>query len=108
MRKTVIAIILALAATAILAAAAARQDSKPAPPMMPGMMREMMMTNMMPGSPMNLPGVEIAVSDTPDGVTVSFTTKTGDVAELRRLVRQRVEMMQRMHAWRNTEKPDSK
>ena len=106
MRKTAIAIILILGATAIFAAAAARQDSKPGP-MMPGMMREMM-PNMMQGSPMNFPGLEIAVTDTPDGVTVSYTTKTGDVAELRRLVRQRVETMQKMRAWMNTPKPDSK
>jgi hypothetical protein len=45
---------------------------------------------------MNIPGVEVALEDTPNGVTVSFTTKTGDVAELRRLVRQHVEMMKNM------------
>jgi hypothetical protein len=47
---------------------------------------------------MNIPGVEVAVEDTPNGVNVSFTTKTGDVAELRRVVRQHIEMMKNMHA----------
>ena len=56
----------------------------------------------MSNSPMNIPGVEVAVEDTPNGVNVSFTTKTGDVAELRRLVRQHVDMMKVM------EKPAAK
>ena len=99
MRRLIIAVILILAATAVFATA--RQDTKPAAPVMP-MMPWMtgnagQMRSMMQNSPMNIPGVEVAVTDTPDGVTVSFTTKTGDVAELRRLVRQRVEMMTNMH-----------
>jgi hypothetical protein len=70
--------------------------------MMPGMMSNMMAKNMMQNSPMNTPGVEVTVADTPDGVTVSFSTKTGDVNELRRLVRQHVEMMKSMRAWMNS------
>jgi hypothetical protein len=94
MKKLLIAAILLVAATAVFAAA--RQDTKPATmPMMHGMM---MNGAMMGNSPMNIPGVEVAVEDTPNGVNVSFTTKTGDVAELRRLVRQHIEMMKNMHA----------
>jgi hypothetical protein len=95
MRRLIIAVILILAATAVFATA--RQDTKPAAPM-PWMMGNAgQMRSMMQNSPMNIPGVEVAVNDTPDGVTVSFTTKTGDVSELRRLVRQHVEMMKNMH-----------
>jgi hypothetical protein len=99
MRKLIIAVILILAATAVFATA--RQDTKPAAPMIPPMPWMMgnagQMRSMMQNSPMNIPGVEVAVTDTPDGVTVSFTTKTGDVTELRRLVRQHVEVMKNMH-----------
>ena len=99
MRRLIIAVILILAATAVFATA--RQDTKPAAPMMPRMPWLMgnagQMRSMMQNSPMNIPGVEVAVTDTPDGVTVSFTTKTGDVTELRRLVRQHVEVMKNMH-----------
>jgi hypothetical protein len=63
-------------------------------PMMHGMMNGAMMTN----SPMNIPGVEVAVEDTPNGVNVSFTTKTGDLAELRRVVWQHIEMMKNIRA----------
>jgi hypothetical protein len=98
MRRLVLAIILVLAATALFAAA--RQDTKPSFPMMHGMMGNVM--------PMNFPGVEIAVTDVPNGVNVTITTKTGDVTELRRLVRARVEMMQAMHAGMTTAKPDGK
>jgi len=98
MRRLIIAVILILAATAVFATA--RQDTKPAAPMMPWMMGNTgQMRSMMQNSPMNIPGVEVAITDTPDGVTVSFTTKTGDVIELRRLVRQRVEMMKNMPNW---------
>jgi hypothetical protein len=94
MKKLFIAALLLITATAVFAAA--RQDTKPATmPMMHGMM---MNGAMMGNSPMNIPGVEVAVEDTPNGVNVSFTTKTGDVAELRRVVRQHIEMMKNMHA----------
>ena len=94
MKKLLIGALLLITATAVFAAA--RQDTKPATmPMMHGMM---MNGAMMGNSPMNIPGVEVAVEDTPNGVNVSFTTKTGDVAELRRVVRQHIEMMKNMHA----------
>jgi hypothetical protein len=94
MKKLLIAALLLITATAVFAAA--RQDTKPATmPMMHGMM---MNGAMMGNSPMNIPGVEVALEDTPNGVNVSFTTKTGDVTELRRVVRQHIEMMKNMHA----------
>jgi Spy/CpxP family protein refolding chaperone len=80
MRRLIIATILILAASAVFATA--RQDTKPAMPMMPGMMGNAgQMRSMMQNSPM---------------------TKTGDVTELRRVVRQRVEMMKNMRAWMAT------
>ena len=98
MKRVLITAILLIVATAVFAAA--RQDTKP--PTMPTMHGMMMNGSMMGNSPMNIPGVEVAVEDTPNGVNMSFTTKTGDVAELRRLVRQHMDMMKAM------EKPASK
>lgn len=98
MKRVLITAILLIVATAVFAAV--RQDTKP--PTLPIMHGTMMNGSMMSNSPMNIPGVEVAVEDTPNGVNVSFTTKTGDVAELRRLVRQHVDMMKAM------EKPASK
>lgn len=48
----------------------------------------------MPDCPMNLQGAELSVTDLPDAVALTFTTKEGDVAELRR----RVENMAKMHS----------
>lgn len=114
MRRIVIVLILVFAAAVLFAGAAGRQDTKPAQPMMPGMMMRGTMPGMMsgmmanmPNSPMNIPGLEVTVADVPNGVTVTYTTKTGDVTELRRRVRQRVEMMQQMRNWMTTAKPDA-
>ena len=92
MKRLLFTAVLLIVATAVFAAA--RQDTKP--PTMPMMHGLIMNGYMMGNTPMNIPGVEIAVEDTPDGVNVSFTTKTGDVAELRRLVRQHMDMMKAM------------
>ena len=98
MKRLLMTVVLLIVATAVFGTA--RQDTKPTTmPMMHGMM---MNGHMMDNSPMNVPGVEIAVEDTPNGVNVSFTTKTGDVAELRRVVRQHIDMMKAM------QKPASK
>ena len=43
--------------------------------------------------PMMVPGAEVAVADVQDGVALMFTTKSGDVNELRK----RVEMLAKMH-----------
>lgn len=49
---------------------------------------------MMADCPMRVTGAEFAVSDTSDGVAVTATTKSGDVAELRRTT----EKMASIHA----------
>jgi hypothetical protein len=103
MKRIIITGLVLIAVTAVIATAG--QDTKSSMPMMheakPMMHRMMndstgMMVDMMKDSPMNIPGVEVTVADTPNGATVSFTTTTGDVAELRRLVRAHVEMMKNM------------
>lgn len=48
---------------------------------------------MMGMCPMKVPGTVAAVTDTKDGVAISFTTSAGDIAELRR----RVHHMAQMH-----------
>ena len=50
--------------------------------------------SMMQNCPMNTSGAEISVADTTNGVSLTITTKTGDVAELRR----RSENMAKMHS----------
>src|SRR5215831_18243796 len=49
---------------------------------------------MMQNCPMQVPGAEVSISDTNDGIAVTITTSSGDVAELRR----RVESMAKMHS----------
>lgn len=49
---------------------------------------------MMQSCAMSLQGVDLQISDTSDGIRVVTTTKSGDVAELRR----RVEAMAKMHS----------
>src|SRR5262245_49435668 len=51
-------------------------------------------TSMMQSCTMKVGGAEVAVAETRDGIAVNVTTKTGDVAELRR----RTEGMAKMHA----------
>jgi hypothetical protein len=65
-------------------------------------MPQMQKSQMMPDCPMNVEGTEIAVADTPDGIAVTLTTKTGNVDELRR----RVERMATMQT-RQTDKPST-
>jgi hypothetical protein len=50
--------------------------------------------SMMQSCPMKVAGAEVAVTDTKDGVVLNVTTKTGDVADLRR----RTESMAKMHS----------
>jgi hypothetical protein len=49
--------------------------------------------SMMQNCPMKVEGAAVAVADTKDGVVLTITTTTGDVAELRR----RTESMAKMH-----------
>jgi len=55
---------------------------------------KMMDMTAMQNCPMTIPGVAISADDTPDGIAVTFSTKTGNVAELQR----RVENMAKMHS----------
>lgn len=50
--------------------------------------------SMMQNCPMQVPGAEVSVQDTNDGIALRITTTSGDVAELRR----RVESMAKMHS----------
>lgn len=45
---------------------------------------------------MQVPGTQVSVEDTTDGVAMVFTT-TGDVAELRKRVRHKAEMHEKKH-----------
>src|SRR6478672_8327407 len=66
---------------------AARQNTQTEPK------RGMQGTSMMMTCPMKLEGTSVTVADTPTGVTVSITTKSENVTELRK----RVEQMATMH-----------
>ena len=48
---------------------------------------------MMQGCPMSVNGAEVASVNTKDGISITITTKSGDVADLRR----RVDSMAKMH-----------
>jgi len=50
--------------------------------------------SMMQNCPMKVPGTELSVANAVNGIVLTITTKTGDVAELRR----RTESMARMHS----------
>jgi hypothetical protein len=81
-----IAIVLAAAISTITVGAAAQNSPAPAK-------SGMMDMAMMQSCPMTIPDAAIAVNDSVDGIHVAFSTKSGDVAELRR----RVEGMAQMH-----------
>src|SRR5215510_14368109 len=50
--------------------------------------------SMMQNCPMQVPGAEVSIQDTNDGIALTITTSSGDVAELRH----RVESMAKMHS----------
>jgi hypothetical protein len=50
--------------------------------------------SMMQNCPMKVPGADLSVANVENGVTLTITTKSGDVAELRR----RTESMAKMHS----------
>ena len=54
-------------------------------------MTKMMMQNCV----MNFPDAEITVADTPNGIALTLTTKSGNVDELRAKVREHVERMKK-------------
>ena len=74
----------ALTASLAIFAVASTQDHQTGPqPQMP----------IMSMNPMNVPGTDLSVTDTKDGITLTITTKDGDVGDLRR----RAENMAKMH-----------
>ena len=82
--------LISIFASAVLFAAGVQNpppQTKPGMPM-PGMTQGMMMS-----CPTNLEGTSAAIADTATGVTVTFTTKPENVAELRK----RAEQMAAMH-----------
>jgi hypothetical protein len=81
-----IPLILILAPAALMAAGVQQKPGEPG--------RGMSMSGMTMNCPMNLQGTSVAVTDTPTGVAVAFTTKPENVAELRK----RVERMAAMHS----------
>ncbi len=54
-------------------------------------------TSTVQSCPMKVTGADVAMTDTKDGVILNITTKTGDVADLRR----RTESMAKMHTERS-------
>ena len=52
------------------------------------------MSMMMQSCPMQVPGAEVSILDTKDGIAVTITTTSGDIADLRA----RVEPMAKMHS----------
>ena len=51
-------------------------------------------TSMAQNCPMQVPGTDLSIVDTNDGIALSVTTRSGDAAELRR----RLETMSKMHS----------
>ncbi len=56
-------------------------------------------SSMTPMCPMHVPGVTISAEDTSQGAAIVFTTKQGDVADLRNRVR-------KMAEWHNAQRAD--
>jgi len=83
MKRTLMIAAAAIFGLAIITASAAQHDQH----------GNMMGKSMMQDCPMKVEGAELAIEDTTDGVALTFTTKSGDVAELRR----RAEKMAKMH-----------
>ena len=86
MRKVLFAVICTLAFAIFLMAGTQSENAGP--------QHENHNMAMMQNCPMKVSGADVAVADTKDGVALTITTKTGDVAELRR----RTESMARMHS----------
>ena len=82
--------IVLVAAISTLAITAAAQT---APAELQTGMRMMDMSAMQ-NCPMAIPGVSVSVDDSADGITIKFSTTSGDVAELQR----RVESIAKMHS----------
>jgi hypothetical protein len=72
-----------------LSAVAATQDQPAAPSQ-----HRMSDMQTMQNCPMKVPGADVSVADVSDGIALTITTKSGDVADLRR----RTENMAKMHS----------
>ena len=88
MKKILLAVLLIGTMTAFGAAPQAQEQKPP--------MQMMHMTEMMKACPMNVEGADIAISDTPNGIAITFTAKSGNVEEFRKQVRDHLEMMKAM------------
>jgi len=88
MKKILLAVLLIGTMTAFGAAPQAQEQKPP--------MQMMHMMEMMKACPMNVEGADIALSDTPNGIAITFTAKSGNVEELRKQVREKFEMMKTM------------
>ena len=71
MKKILLAVLLIGTMTAFGAAPQAQEQKPP--------MQVMHMTEMMKACPMNVEGADIAISDTPNGIAITFSAKSGNV-----------------------------
>jgi hypothetical protein len=85
MRNTLLAI---LAALSLMTSGMAATETQQAAP------RNHTDTSMMQSCPMKVPGTDLSITDAENGIALTLTTKSGEVAELRR----RVENMAKMHS----------
>ena len=90
MRNILFAVAVATAFTILAVASTQNQPVTPQPEK-PGM-------SMMQNCPMKVQGADLSVANVENGVTLTITTKSGDVAELRR----RTESMAKMHSASST------
>jgi hypothetical protein len=81
-------IIVAVMAGSLIAMAGTAEQTAPMGPGRMGMMME--------DCPMFLEGADIVTADTADGIVVTITTKSGNVAELQQKVKQMVARMRNM------------
>ena len=91
MRITLLVGAAALLLTTVGLTTAATQQSQPQHDV--NMSHHDMNMSMMQNCPMKVPGTGVSVTDTENGIALTLTTKSGDVAELRR----RIENMAKMH-----------
>ena len=77
------------------AEARSAQEQQP-PPTMPSTGGGMI-DQLRAGCPMSVQGADVSVTDTKDGVALSFTTATGDVADLRTRVQHMAQMYEMHH-----------
>ena len=84
MRRVILVVAMMVSVTALGTAQGQQTDSNT---------QNKMGISMMQDCPMKVQGADLVVADTKDGIALTITSKSGDVAELRR----RVEKMAKMH-----------